>query len=197
MAVRSRVRVFVGVVGVVMAIVVPSVSASSSPQSLLTSMHQAIAGVEEDDFWFVDDGCFGGTRPQDPLLVTPVGGTASCSVRVGVPIVVLPAGITCWEETVAIAKEQCDEAWSDDELLTASVSVDGVEIALRFDVVTGTVTVPEDSPLGVPPGTFEFYGISESAIVRGLTPGTHVIEASFEYASGFAATQSFTITVTR
>jgi hypothetical protein len=74
MTVRSRVRVFVGVVGVVMAMVVPSASASSSPQSLLTSMHQAIAGVQADDFWFVDDGCFGGTRPQDPLLVTPVGG---------------------------------------------------------------------------------------------------------------------------
>lgn len=201
MAGRSKVGVFITVLGVAMVSAVPTVMASSSPKSLVSSFHQAIIGTQNSDPWFIDDGCTGGSRPQDPLLVTPVvdGATSACTARMGVPVVVVPAAVTCFDLPAADAKAECDQLWNDEatRLVSAAVSVDGVEMALRHDEITGTALIPADSVFGLAAGPTAMYGIGESVIVRGLTPGKHTIQASFEFADGFAADTTFTITVGR
>lgn len=199
MAGRSKVGVFIAVLGIALVSAVPTVMASSAPKSLVSSFHRAMIGTQNSDVWFADDGCTGGSRRQDPLLVTPpVGVTESaCETRVGVPIVVVAAAVTCFDLPAADAKAECDGIWNDEALIlvSAAVSVDGVDMVLRHDEIAGTASIPTDSVFGVGAGPTAMYGISESVIVRGLTPGEHTIHASFEFADGFAADTMFTITV--
>jgi hypothetical protein len=202
---RRNVGVFITVLGVAMVSAVPTAFASSAPRALVSSFHRAILGAPSSDVWFADDGCTGGSRPQDPLLVTPVEELAesACTARVGVPIVVVPASITCFDLPPPDAKAECEQVWNDEagKLLTAAASVDGVDMVLRHSEIAGSAFIPLDGFLsvffGFEPGPTAMYGISESVIVRGLTPGTHTIEASFEFADGFAADTTFTITIGR
>gem|GEM_PF-6707983 len=178
----------------------PSTAGATPAPRLAAGANEALLLATNADPWFLDDGCTGGSTPRDPLVVTPAAPESSCTVRVGVPVVVLAAGLTCFLDTVEAVRDECEAGWADPEhvLVSAVAEVDGRPVALVEHRVGGSVTFPEDSALGAVAGAVSpWYAISRTAVVRGLRPGVHVVHASFSYADGFTGDTTFTITVIR
>lgn len=182
----------------------PGVASAGQAPNLLEGFHRQLIGMVDSDPWLFDDGCVGGTSAKDPLYVVvpstdPATATSACSARVGAPIVVAAASISCWDVTLELAREQCETAWADpaQSLLEASVTVDGRAKRLSLDRASGCLTFADGAVLDTPGTVSHFYGIGKSVTVRGLRRGTHVIDVSFAFADGFAGATTFTITITR
>ena len=153
----------------------------------------------DTDQWAFESGCTGGTSVFDPLymvgpLTDPATPESTCSVRLGTPVVAVAASFTCWQDTLAAAREECESGWN---LVEANVTVDGRSQRLSEDRVSGTFTFPEGAVFDEPGLTVSYYGISQAAILRGLKPGVHEISVSFLYADGFAGATTFHLAVER
>jgi hypothetical protein len=170
---------------------------------LLQGYQRQLIGMTEADPWLFDDGCVGGSSKDDPFyMLVPqpdVPSTESaCTVSDDARIVVSAAGFTCWQPTLAGAREECETAWNDpaQHLLRASVTIDGKAKRLTEYRVSGHFTFPDGAILDVPGTQSEFYGITAAVIVHGLHEGVHEVSISFEFADGFQGATTFALTVT-
>lgn len=175
----------------------------NSPTALLKGYQRQLIGMTESDPWLFGDGCIGGTSKDDPLymlvpLTDPPSAESSCAVSEDARIVVAAAGFSCWQPTLAGARDECEAGWADPslELLQASVTVDGKLKRLTEYRVSGRLTFPAGAILDVPGTQTEYYGITSALIVRELKPGVHEISVSFLYADGFEGATTFELTVT-
>lgn len=174
-------------------------SASAASSRLLRGYHERLMASSETDQWAFESGCTGGTSNSDPLymvgpLTDPATPESNCSVRVGVPVVAVAASFTCWQPTLAAAREECESGWN---LVEADVIVDGRSQRLSEDRVSGTFTFPQGALFDEPGLNVAYYGISDAAILHGLKPGVHEISVSFLYADGFTGATTFHLTVKR
>lgn len=200
-------RIFVSFITAILALSIIPISASANTGAptawqLVNSYHRALMGTTESDPWIFDDGCTGGSSAHDPAfmlvpIVDPPVAESSCSVRAGAPVVVVPAGVTCWLPTLKAAREECETIWNDESqiLVKASVKVDGKAKKLYEFTVSGGFTFPEGAALDVPGTKVKYYGISEAVILRDLKPGVHTVKVAFEYADGFAGATTFKLVV--
>jgi hypothetical protein len=175
-----------------------------SPTALLKGYQRQLIGMTESDPWLFDDGCIGGTSKDDPLYMVvpstdPATTESACSVAKGARIVITAAGFTCWQPTLAGARDECETGWADPAqiLQQASVTVDGKAKDLTLYRVSGRFTFPEGAILDVPGTDTVFYGITDAVIVHGLKPGVHQISVSFSFADGFEGATTFALTVTK
>jgi hypothetical protein len=175
-----------------------------SPTALMNGYHRQLLGMTEDDPWFFDDGCIGGSSKDDPLymlvpITDPPTAESACSVSKGAPIVITAAGFTCWQPTLEAARDECEAGWADPALALqqASVTIDGKEKKLSLSRVSGRFTFPDGAVLDVPGTETVYYGIASAAIVHGLNPGVHQVSVSFLYADGFEGATTFALTVVK
>lgn len=181
----------------------PGVVSAGRGPGLAEGFHRELIGMVDSDPFLFDDGCIGGTSRTDPLYVVvpftdPATLESTCSARVGAPIFVAAAALSCWNTTAKAARDECETTWADPALalVDALVTVDGRPKRLSLDRVSGYLVFPEDAVLDVPGTATYFYGIGMSATLRSLSPGTHVIDVSFTFADGFNGATKFTITIT-
>jgi hypothetical protein len=132
-------------------------------------------------------------------LTDPPSAEAACTVAKGARIVINAAGTTCWQPTLAAARDECEAIWADPALVLqqASVSIDGKAQKLSLDRVSGSFTFPEGAILDVAGLETVYYGITSATIVHGLNPGVHQVSVSFSYADGFEGATTFALTVTK
>src|SRR3954447_21890790 len=149
----------------------------SIAKQLIKGYNEQILGMTDTDQFLFDDGCVGGTSSHDPLyivvpLTDPPSAQGACSATTGAPIIVSPAGITCWQTTLEAARTECEDAWNDPEhaLRSASVTVDGRAQRLELTRVDGTFTFPEGAILDAPGLNTVYYGITEAVKIHGLNP---------------------------
>jgi hypothetical protein len=132
---------------------------------------------------------------------------AECTVKPGTPVYIAPGGECSDVEDPPFfgedeaAQRACVLAFDREFFLAASVSVDGAEpvdfLTPRFEVISPQMTVQlaPDNFLGVPPQTATFVAHAWAFVVRGLTPGEHVITALVETADGAVTEARFIINV--
>jgi len=198
----ARVALAVGTAALAVA-ALPGVASAGHGPGLVEGFHRRLIGMVESDPFLFDDGCIGGASRTDPLYVVvpstdPATPTSACSARADAPIVVAAASISCWDTTAALAREECETAWADPAraLVDASVTVDGRPKRLSLDRVHGCLVFAEGAVLDVPGTSSHFYGIGMSTTLRGLRPGTHIVDVSFAFADGFSGATTFAITIT-
>jgi hypothetical protein len=194
-----RVVVLVATALFMIAAVPSSVAASAVSSALLRGYHERLMSSSDTDQWAFESGCTGGTSIFDPLymvgpLTDPATPESTCSVRVGVPVVAVAASFTCWQATLAAARDECESGWN---LVEAAVIVDGRSQRLAEDRVSGTFTFPQGALFDEPGLNVVYYGISDATIVHGLKPGVHEISVSFLYEDGFTGATTFHLTVER
>src|SRR3954447_20838875 len=171
-------RMVVGVLApLLIATMIPATASAASPKQLIKGYNEQILGMTDTDQFLFDDGCVGGTSSHDPLyivvpLTDPPSAQGACSATTGAPIIVSPAGITCWQPTSEAARTECEDAWNDPEhaLRSASVTVDGTAQRLELTRVDGTFTFPEGAILDAPGLNTVYYGITEAVKIHGLNP---------------------------
>jgi hypothetical protein len=132
---------------------------------------------------------------------------ATCTVKPGTPVYIAP-GSECSDveeppffgEDEA-AQRECALAFDRDFFVSITVSVDG---AAPFDVRKPrfedispqmTVDLDPDNFLGVPAQTANFVAHAWAFVVRGLTPGEHVIDVVAETSDGVVTDAVLTINV--
>ena len=153
-------------------------------------------------------GCdFVGKKGKVAVPVVDENFTSSCTVKPGTPVYVFP-GSECsnveedpfFGETET-EQQECAIAFDHEFFVSATVSVDGaapVDIRTpRFEDVSPQMAVdlPEDNLLGAPAGPATFAAHAWAFLVRGLTPGEHVITVVTEDVDGFVTEAPLTISV--
>jgi hypothetical protein len=137
-------------------------------------------------------------RRGEILVAAPTGGTSTCTVKPGTPILILGMGNACsdvepppFHGDDAPAQTACTLAFLHDFVLEIHVSVDGgtpVDIRTdRFEFLSPQITVvlPEDNIFGEPAGkTVTLVAAGWLAALRGLTPGRHTIVSEVVSSAG-------------
>jgi hypothetical protein len=133
--------------------------------------------------------------------------TASCTVKPGTPVYIAP-GSECSdvEEPPFFGEDEaaqraCAIAFDLEFFVRITVSVDGappIDVRTpRFADISPQMTVElaPDNLLGVPAQTATFVAHGWAFLVRGLTPGTHVITVVAEDSDGVVTEAPLTINV--
>lgn len=174
-----------------------------SPRALVNGYQRQLLGMTQDDQWFFDDGCIGGSSDNDPLymlvpLTDPASTESACAASDDARIVIVAAGLTCWQPTLKAARDECEAGWADPALVLqeASVTIDGKAKELKTFRVSGRFTFPDGAIFDAAGLKTSYYGITSAVIVRGLKAGVHEVSISFSYADGFAGATTFALTVT-
>jgi hypothetical protein len=145
--------------------------------------------VSEHPFFGAGDPC---TRlGQHDRVVLPILAldttTTTCVIRPGTPVLVTGLSSECSDVepppffAVGEAAQQACARENDLAVEATLISVDGgptIDIRdPRFEVISpqGTVELPPDNLLGVEPQTATFAAHAWLGLIRGLTPGEHVI----------------------
>ena len=212
---------WIALLAVALSTCVPSVAGAKPPGGAVISPARAAAGLSGGELlgetWAdeleVPADAFAGSCHyvgKNDKVAVPVPGddlTASCTVRPGSPVYILP-GSECSDVEEdpffgadAAAQRACAIEFDHDYFLSVRISVDGgspVEtVTPRFEVVSPqmSVNLAPDNFLGVPPGPATFVAHAWGSLVRGLSPGEHVISADVSTSDGVSDTVVYTIDV--
>jgi hypothetical protein len=170
--------------------------------ALVNAFNLALLSTSEANQWAFDSGCTGGTGEKDPgFFVAPLADEPApvlhCTVHEDAPLVFVPAGVTCWQVTVAAGAAECEAAWAEPStaLVSSSVVIDGKPQRLTlYRTSTPSFTFPEGALFDVPGTTSAVFGINQ-AVIRHLDEGTHTVRITFLYADNFTSDRTFTIDV--
>jgi hypothetical protein len=204
----------------VAACVVPSAAAKPPGGAVISPVHSAgglSSGEFLGQFWAVQlenpadaflGGCFSlGNHGKVAVPAVDENFEASCTVKPGTPVYIAP-GSECSDvedppffgEDEA-AQRACVLAFDHDFFVRIDVSVDGAPPVdarrPRFEDISPQMTVDlaPDNFLGVPPQTATFVAHAWAFLVRGLSPGEHVISIVVEDVDGFVTDAVLTINV--
>ena len=210
----KRLRWFVLGVAVLVLCAVPVAVAKPSQQrghAVIAPVHSA-GGLSGSELlgagWAAQlespaDAFLGGCMPlgNKGKLAVPVPDpdfTASCTVKPGTPVYIF-FGSECSDVedppffgADAAAQRACALAADEAFFVAATIAVDEGEpvdlLTPRFEVFSPQMTVDlaPDNFLGVPPQTATFVAHGWAVIVRGLTPGEHVITVEVTTTNGVA-----------
>jgi len=199
---------------------VPVAAAKPPGGAVISPVHHAgglSAGELLGQFWAVQlenpgDAFLGGclTLGKRGKIAAPAPDenfTATCTVKPGTPVYIAP-GSECSDVedppffgADEAAQRECAIAFDRDFFVRVEVSVDGAApldvLEPRFEDVSPQMSVDlaPDNFLGVPPQAATFVAHAWAFLVRGLTPGEHVIDVVTEDPDGFVIDAVLTINV--
>jgi hypothetical protein len=162
------------------------------------AVSDALIGMTNADPFLVDDGCTGGSGPDDPFIVLSVAPTQACTVAAGIPVVATPAGGFTWLPKFSDAVREFQGFWHDKsaKLVLATIEVDGRPVRAGRHNVASSVTFA-DSFWGEPDGTTNAtFAVVMGATLSNLSIGEHTLHLAFGYSDGFTGDSTITLTVT-
>jgi hypothetical protein len=209
------------VLAAAVALIAVPVAAAKPPGGAVISPAHSAGGLSGGEllgqFWAVQlenpadaflGGCFSLGKGGKVAVPAPDENfAASCTVKPGTPVYIAP-GSECSdvEEPPFFGADEAEQrecaiAFDREFFTAATVSVDGAEPIdfrkRRFEAVSPQVTVElaPDNFLGVPAQTATFVAHAWAFLVRGLTPGEHVISVVVEAVDGVVTEARITIDV--
>jgi hypothetical protein len=113
--------------------------------------------------------CAAGQRGRMFFLYSSGGGAVrvNCTVDAGAPVMVLPAGIICWDDTRRVVARDCLTPANRDAVKQVGVKIDGVPLRIRPRDWVGRHGFRIES---TPAATAGYY-----FVIDGLSPGRHTI----------------------
>jgi hypothetical protein len=176
--------------------------AKTSGNKLMLAWNEALLSASESNPWVAENGCTGGTGEKDPGFIVmpftnPPSAESSCTFHEDAPLVFVVGGVTCWQPTLAAAKDECEAGWTDPGLVlvSSSIEIDGKPQKQKvYRTSTTSFTFPEGALFDAPGSTFAMYAISQG-VIRELDEGTHTVHLQVLYADGFGGETTFTINV--